>query len=109
MSLVYLKPILHYALVLLFGKVFEQEREKNDRKTPEKCDWLAFLPYVERNIETFSCFFLAFVNFLRFSCIFLAFSLTFWIPTCWCPKREKNARKKKNVSETTHSVKKPLQ
>ena len=30
-----LKPILHYALVLRFGTVCEQEREKNARKTRE--------------------------------------------------------------------------
>ena len=62
-----LKPILHYALGLRFGKVCKQ----NARKMQEKHNWLAFLPNVWCNIETFSRIFLTLGNFLLY---FLCFS-----------------------------------
>ena len=61
-----LKPILHHALGLRFGKVCEQKREKNARKTREKRNRLAFLPNVQCNIEKIFHVGLAFLIFLTF-------------------------------------------
>ena len=36
--------------------------------------------------------------------IFLAFLLAFLIPTCWCPKRKKNARKIPKASPTRENI-----
>ena len=58
-----LKPILHCALGLRFGKVSEQNHKKNTRKT-QLARWLAILPNVLCNIETFSRISLAVGNFL---------------------------------------------
>ena len=63
-------------------------------------------------IETFSRIGLVFWIFLSFFLRFLAFSLAFMIPTCWYHKREerreRNARKIQNASETTHCVIRPV-
>ena len=73
-----------------FGKVCEQKREKNARKTREKRNRLAFLTNAQCNIEQIFRVRLEFLIFLTF------FSLAFWIPACWYPKR---VEKRKNTRE----------
>ena len=104
-----LKSVLHYALGSRFGK-------ENVRKTREKRNWLAFLPYVYCNIEPISCVFLAFfffscvllAFFLRSSCVFTHVLDTNMLIYKMQAKCENNARKIKNASETTHTVIRPL-
>ena len=83
-----IKPILHYALGLGFGKGRKPQKFQNART---KRNWLAFLPNIEKMI------FLTLANFLRFSCVCLAFFLRF---SCVFGYQ--------HVGETKHNVIRPL-